>query len=285
MEKKVRIPFIPAILMVFVLLGQISGFIANLINIVGVQRSGNPDYYPRFYFLFTVVLALAGIGIGLALCIALFAKARKGLLATIFAGQILVTVANFALQSLYLRVYHLKSFLQVEVTFKNICVALLSCLLSVAAFAAIAGYVLIISKNPPKFVKALFFVPATLQFLAVSLTNIASIINWVEMLRQLVDVGVARSYIIMSTISTFSGIVGSYLFVIVLFGLGWWLKNPYAKEKSVPTAAPAPAPAAKSAAESVDVTVDALKKYKDLLDSGIITPEEFDAKKKEILGL
>jgi hypothetical protein len=30
---------------------------------------------------------------------------------------------------------------------------------------------------------------------------------------------------------------------------------------------------------------DELKKYKDLLDSGAITQEEFDAKKKELLGL
>ena len=30
---------------------------------------------------------------------------------------------------------------------------------------------------------------------------------------------------------------------------------------------------------------DELKKYKDLLDSGVITQEEFDAKKKQILGL
>ncbi len=32
-------------------------------------------------------------------------------------------------------------------------------------------------------------------------------------------------------------------------------------------------------------TVDELKKYKELLDSGIITQEEFDIKKKQILGL
>ena len=30
---------------------------------------------------------------------------------------------------------------------------------------------------------------------------------------------------------------------------------------------------------------DELKKYKDLLESGTITQEEFDAKKKQILGL
>ena len=47
--------------------------------------------------------------------------------------------------------------------------------------------------------------------------------------------------------------------------------------------------------EKVNVTVaasapktdetDQIKKYKDLLDSGIITQEEFDAKKKQLLGL
>lgn len=32
-------------------------------------------------------------------------------------------------------------------------------------------------------------------------------------------------------------------------------------------------------------SADQLKKYKDLLDSGVITQEEFDAKKKQLLGL
>lgn len=42
------------------------------------------------------------------------------------------------------------------------------------------------------------------------------------------------------------------------------------------------APAAPAAAQS---DADELKKYKDLLDSGVITQEEFDAKKKQLLGL
>ena len=37
--------------------------------------------------------------------------------------------------------------------------------------------------------------------------------------------------------------------------------------------------------EEATSTPDELKKYKDLLDSGIITQEEFDAKKKQLLGL
>jgi len=36
---------------------------------------------------------------------------------------------------------------------------------------------------------------------------------------------------------------------------------------------------------SVPSSADELKKYKDLLDDGIITQEEFDAKKKQLLGL
>ena len=46
----------------------------------------------------------------------------------------------------------------------------------------------------------------------------------------------------------------------------------------------------KKTANTINVTAqqsnaDELKKYKELLDNGIITQEEFDAKKKQILGL
>ena len=37
--------------------------------------------------------------------------------------------------------------------------------------------------------------------------------------------------------------------------------------------------------ESHQSNADEIKKYKELLDSGIITQEEFDAKKKQLLGL
>ena len=37
--------------------------------------------------------------------------------------------------------------------------------------------------------------------------------------------------------------------------------------------------------ETVTSSADELKKYKELLDSGVITQEEFDAKKKQLLGL
>ena len=47
------------------------------------------------------------------------------------------------------------------------------------------------------------------------------------------------------------------------------------------------APAAAPKSQPIDdaKAIEALKEYKDLLDSGIITQEEFDAKKKNLLGL
>ena len=49
------------------------------------------------------------------------------------------------------------------------------------------------------------------------------------------------------------------------------------KQTTTPTPSAAPVSSVSNA--------DELKKYKELLDSGIITQEEFDAKKKQLLGL
>ena len=48
--------------------------------------------------------------------------------------------------------------------------------------------------------------------------------------------------------------------------------------------APAPTAAAPSASD-LDAQIEALKKLKELLDAGILSQEEFDAKKKQVLGL
>ena len=58
---------------------------------------------------------------------------------------------------------------------------------------------------------------------------------------------------------------------------------PAAAPAPAPAAAPAPAPAAAPA--SVSEAADDLLKLKELLDAGILTQEEFDAKKKQLLGL
>jgi len=56
---------------------------------------------------------------------------------------------------------------------------------------------------------------------------------------------------------------------------------------AAPTAPAAPAvPAAPAASAATEQdTIQALRSYKELLDSGIITQEEFDTKKKQLLGL
>ena len=46
-----------------------------------------------------------------------------------------------------------------------------------------------------------------------------------------------------------------------------------------------PTPVQSQPVQSVVDETELLKKYKDLLDTGVITQEEFDAKKKQILGL
>lgn len=57
---------------------------------------------------------------------------------------------------------------------------------------------------------------------------------------------------------------------------------------AAPVQAPAPeaaAPASHTASMSVEEQVEAMKKLKELVDIGILSQEEFDAKKHEILGL
>ena len=56
-----------------------------------------------------------------------------------------------------------------------------------------------------------------------------------------------------------------------------------ASAASRPTATPAPSE--RAATPSLDDQIETLKKLKDLLDAGILSQEEFDAKKREVLGL
>ena len=55
-----------------------------------------------------------------------------------------------------------------------------------------------------------------------------------------------------------------------------------ARDAARRTACAAQAPVAKP---SFDEQVETLKKLKDLLDMGVLTQEEFDAKKREVLAL
>ncbi len=72
----------------------------------------------------------------------------------------------------------------------------------------------------------------------------------------------------------------------MLFGLGLaGSLNPQNASQATEAAAPAKDVDARPAAPSVDDQVETLKKLKELVDMGILTPEEFTAKKKQLLGL
>lgn len=72
----------------------------------------------------------------------------------------------------------------------------------------------------------------------------------------------------------------------MLFGLGLaGSLNPQNVSQATEAAAPAKDVDARPAAPSVDDQVETLKKLKELVDMGILTPEEFAAKKKQLLGL
>ena len=57
------------------------------------------------------------------------------------------------------------------------------------------------------------------------------------------------------------------------------------REEPAPAAAPAPAPAAADAAGSEPEYVGELERLAQLRDQGILSDEEFQAKKKQILGI
>lgn len=72
----------------------------------------------------------------------------------------------------------------------------------------------------------------------------------------------------------------------MLFGLGLaGSLNPQNASQATEEAAHAKDVDARPAAPSVDDQVETLKKLKELVDMGILTPEEFAAKKKQLLGL
>ena len=74
----------------------------------------------------------------------------------------------------------------------------------------------------------------------------------------------------------------------ILFGMNLAQNlNPLTAARAADAPAHATTPEAKSAqgASGLDAQIDALKKLKELLDAGILSQEEFDAKKRELLGL
>lgn len=145
-------------------------------------------------------------------------------------------------------------------------------------FASVCLFVLIVLNCIPsltkkaKITKVLWFVPG-----AITLMN--CLINWIRIIRTYQSPNWINVMINLIQIATF-----------ILIGL--WLKEDYVatEEKDDPKintyAAFNPHAVDSNLAKAASVGgADKLKTYKELLDSGVITQEEFDAKKKQILGL
>ena len=119
------------------------------------------------------------------------------------------------------------------------------------------------------------------MFLTENVTE--AVAETVEAVSSKLSLGEAGVYGLLGYAVVFFGLV---LLMLVIMALG---KAFSAKEKQAAAApvaaapaAPAPAPAAPT---SVSEAADDLMKLKELLDAGILTQEEFDAKKKQLLGL
>ena len=93
--------------------------------------------------------------------------------------------------------------------------------------------------------------------------------------------------LIIHTIASFFSFCDYYLYPLIelaiLIFIGLWLKH---YEQSSPSiASQALIHESSQRADNLIGSAEKLKTYKELLDSGVITQEEFDQKKKQILGL
>ena len=85
--------------------------------------------------------------------------------------------------------------------------------------------------------------------------------------------GVARTAVVVGTATAVSGRVARRQ------------QNRYAAEDQQQQAAPPPAPPPAAPAADESGYMGELERLADLRDQGILTPEEFEAKKKQILGI
>lgn len=144
--------------------------------------------------------------------------------------------------------------------------------------ASVCLFVLILLNCAPsltkkaKITKVLWFVPGVLML-------INCLIDYISIFRYYLSAG--WIYIVL-------GLIQIAAFIL----MGLWFKESYAatEEKDDPKintyAAFDPHAVDSNLAKAASVGgADKLKTYKELLDSGVITQEEFDAKKKQILGL
>lgn len=134
------------------------------------------------------------------------------------------------------------------------------------AYASVVVFVILTLKGNDV-VKKIWFVPAAVLLLG-------CVIDWIEFL---------------SATWIWKSMLVSIVEIVALLFVGMWIKEDATPAEAAPVNEYATFnPQSVYSTTAVSSTIggaDKLKMYKDLLDSGTITQEEFDAKKKQILGL
>lgn len=139
------------------------------------------------------------------------------------------------------------------------------------AYASVVVFVVLTIKGNDD-VKKIWFVPAAVLLLG-------CVIGWIR--------GGYFEYL--STAYVWKSMLVSSVEIVALLFVGMWVKEVVAPAEVSPVNECATfnpqSINSTSASSSAIGGADKLKMYKDLLDTGTITQEEFDAKKKQILGL
>lgn len=139
---------------------------------------------------------------------------------------------------------------------------------------ASAVMLIVLSIKGNSVVKKIWFIPACVMLLGY-------LVNWL------------RAWMVLRYLASLSIVwkemVFSFIEIVAMFFVGMWIKEDATPAETAPVNEYATfnsqAVYSSSAASSPIGGADKLKTYKDLLDSGAITQEEFDIKKKEIFGV
>lgn len=200
------------------------------------------------------------------MAVTLFTKNKKAIVAA--AGVNACYHAYFVISNAYYVIKYL------EYGYRFYCIELFDLLYGFCFFVAYAGAaaLIILSLKGNAVVKKSWFIPAAAMLLGY-------VASWI----------LRYSYVYFWFLSNaWVRMVFSIIEIAALLFVGMWIKEDTIPAQAVPVneyatfdpQAMYSAPASTSAIGGADK----LKMYKELLESGIITQEEFDAKKKQILG-
>ena len=199
----------------------------------------------------TLINELVAITVYIVLTVILFAKCTNAALPVIFGIYSVLALLNVAYTVISTG----------ELRFNEIA-QMLTAFVSRAFMVLYTSVFISDKKSLDKFKKVLRnlrFIPVILVTFNVIFFSIAPLLTS--------DAHIVAT-LLLGIINIISGILSACNYILICN----WITNPYKTVKNIQ-------------ADTHFSNADEIKKYKDLLDSGAITQEEFEAKKKQLLGL